>query len=118
MTAREKFNLRARQQKLLKKTARPREKKAPTPKQEPVLIPDGWISLREFARKKNLSEAGLYAAIKRGVLKSMKIGQNRCLRECDYTAYLEEGKVRMKEAAVRAYTAKSEKARRRREETA
>lgn len=97
MTAREIFNLRARAQ---------RSRTRPRITQQPA--PNGYISIREFAAVRGLAESGIFTAIKKGKLPSMKVGRYRCIRPVDYDEYRKQSTENRAAAAVHAHNVRQE----------
>ena len=101
MTAREIFNLRARAQRI--KAQRSRAK--PRIVQQPA--PTGYTSVREFAAARGLAESGIFTAIHKGKLPSIKVGRYRCIRPVDYDEYQKQSTENRAAAAINAHNIRS-----------
>lgn len=98
MTAREIFNLRARAQRIKAQRSHTRTRISQQP------APNGYISIREFAAARGLAESGIFTAIKKGKLPSMKVGKYRCIRPADYDEYRKQSTENRAAAAIHAHT--------------
>ena len=117
MTPRELFALRARQQKVKQylhqeierarnPPKRPRERK-PGPARETVPVPEGWISVREFAKLQGICETGVFKAIQAGRVQSVKSGHCRYVNPKSYEEHRRLSVENHAAAARRAYRARS-----------
>lgn len=88
MTAREKFNQRARLQRIKRLDQKRKAKKAKTTESPP----EGWMPVREFCKVRGISESGLFQAIQKGKVPSRKCGQYRYVLPADYEAYVQSSR--------------------------
>lgn len=88
MTAREKFNQRARLQRIRRIDQKRKTKSEKRKAKNVESPPEGWMPVREFCKVRGISESGLFQAIQKGKVPSKKCGKFRYVLPADYEAYV------------------------------
>lgn len=131
MTARERFNQRARLQAIKRLVEEKKihdtlvaKKSEKTPKRQPEKkqerqeepLPSGWVSIRDFSTLRKVSKTSLYNAVKKGRLSSVKIGKFRYINPDEFEQHQGLSRANRAEAARKAIIVRKQCAAKRRED--